>query len=484
MTKRHLMTLRVLMMLADGLSAFLVFVVVSYLRFEEVDPTAVWWVGVDIPVAATLFAFIWVGVLWSIGLYRLRVRWRLLTEARDIARATLLVVALTLSILFILHQDDVSRVFLAILLVTQPGVTLAGRALLRFWFDALRRLGRNTTYMLVVGTGSLAQAFADSVEAHTALGVRVVGHLTVPVQRRRSMDAHEAESPVEDAARGVSRPILGSIEQMGDVFRLRIIDEVAVCLPPASAGYLEPIIARAADEGKTVRVPSDPAAEVLAFAVSEEFEGYHVRSVIHDSQRDAELVVKRLTDIVGAASALLVLSPLLVMTAIVVGLKEGLPILFRQTRIGRHGRTFTIYKFRTMVSDAEDRYGEVAGKSDTGGPAFKMHDDPRVTKLGRFLRQTSIDELPQLMNVLRGEMSLVGPRPAPPREVQSYDVWHRRRLSMRPGITGLWQVESRMDHHFDERAELDLRYIDHWTLWMDVRILLRTIPAVLQARGR
>jgi lipopolysaccharide/colanic/teichoic acid biosynthesis glycosyltransferase len=113
-----------------------------------------------------------------------------------------------------------------------------------------------------------------------------------------------------------------------------------------------------------------------------------------------------------------------------------------------------------------------------------MRDDPRVTKLGRLLRQTSIDELPQLINVLRGEMSLVGPRPAPPREVESYDIWHRRRLSMRPGITGLWQVESRIDHHFDERAELDLRYIDHWTLWMDLRILLQTIPAVMQARGR
>jgi exopolysaccharide biosynthesis polyprenyl glycosylphosphotransferase len=475
------------MLLADGLSAFLVFVSVSYLRFEEIDPTAVWYVGVDIPIAATIFAFIWVGVLWTLGLYRLRVRWSLLTEARDIARATLVVVGLTLSILFILHEDDVSRIFLAILLVTQPAVTLAGRAILRLWFDALRRRGRNTTYMLVVGTGSLAQAFADSVEGHTALGVRVVGHLTVPVQRRRSKDAPDSsqgQGLVQDVERSVSRPILGSIEQMGDIFRSRIIDEVAVCLPAASAGYLEPIIARAADEGKTVRVPSDPAAEVLAFAVSEEFEGHLVRSVIHDSQRDAELVVKRLIDIVGAAAALLVLSPLLLVTALSIRLKDGSPILFRQTRIGRHGRAFTIYKFRTMVSNAEDRYGEVAAKSDTLGAAFKMHDDPRVTKLGRFLRQTSIDELPQLINVLRGEMSLVGPRPAPPREVESYDIWHRRRLSMRPGITGLWQVESRMDHHFDERAQLDLRYIDHWTLWMDMRILLRTIPAVLQARGR
>jgi exopolysaccharide biosynthesis polyprenyl glycosylphosphotransferase len=206
--------------------------------------------------------------------------------------------------------------------------------------------------------------------------------------------------------------------------------------------------------------------------------------VVHDSQRDAELVVKRLLDIAGALAALLVLSPLLVAAAIAIQLRDGSPILFRQTRVGRHGRPFTIYKFRTMVPDAEDRYAEVAAKSDTRGAAFKMNDDPRVTRLGHFLRRSSIDELPQLINVLWGDMSLVGPRPAPPREVQGYDIWHRRRLSMRPGITGLWQVESRMDDHFDERAELDLQYIDQWSLWMDLRILVRTLPAILAHQGR
>ena len=474
MTKRHLMTLRLILMLADGVVAFTVFMVVSLIRFQEGDPTAVWSVGIDIPIAGTIFAFIWVGVLWAVGLYRLRVRWSLLTEARDIARATVVVVAVTLSMLFLLHQDNVSRLFLGLLFVAQPAVTLAGRAVLRYWFDSLRRQGRNTNYMLIAGTGKLAQSFADSVERHPALGMRVIGHLTVP----------ESASGAVDGSSQVSRPVLGTIEQIGEIFRSRVVDEVAVCLPPASAQYLEPIIALAADEGKTVRVPRDPTEEVLSFAVQEEFEGFIVRSVVHDSQRDAELVVKRLVDIFGAAVGLLVLSPLLFITALVISVRDGGPILFRQTRIGRHGRPFTIYKFRTMVADAEDRYAEVASRSDTRGPAFKMVDDPRVTPLGRFLRRSSLDELPQLMNVLAGDMSLVGPRPAPPREVQGYDLWHRRRLSMRPGITGLWQVEARMDDHFDERAELDLRYIDHWSLWMDLRILARTVPAVLNHQGR
>ncbi len=157
----------------------------------------------------------------------------------------------------------------------------------------------------------------------------------------------------------------------------------------------------------------------------------------------------------------------------------ALPIIFRQTRVGLHGRPFTIYKFRTMVRDAEDRYDDVAALSDTRGAAFKMANDPRVTPVGRTLRKWTLDELPQLINVLKGDMSLVGPRPAPPREVEAYDIWHRRRLSVRPGMTGLWQVEARFDEHFDDRAELDLRYIDQWSLWMDLGILIRTVPAVL-----
>jgi lipopolysaccharide/colanic/teichoic acid biosynthesis glycosyltransferase len=136
------------------------------------------------------------------------------------------------------------------------------------------------------------------------------------------------------------------------------------------------------------------------------------------------------------------------------------------------------------VVDAEERYAEVADLTDTRGAAFKMVNDPRATRLGRVVRKWTLDELPQLFNVLKGDMSLVGPRPAPPREVEDYDIWHRRRLSVRPGMTGLWQVEARFDNHFDDRAELDLRYIDHWSIWMDIGILLRTVPAVLSTRGR
>jgi lipopolysaccharide/colanic/teichoic acid biosynthesis glycosyltransferase len=194
----------------------------------------------------------------------------------------------------------------------------------------------------------------------------------------------------------------------------------------------------------------------------------------------AALVVKRILDVVVSALALVILSPIMLAVALLVRVREGPPVLFRQTRVGLHGRRFDVLKFRTMATDAEARHAELADRSDPR--AFKLTDDPRITPTGRFLRRTSLDELPQLWNVLKGEMSLVGPRPAPPREVEAYDLWHRRRLSMKPGITGLWQVTARRSEVFDDRASLDLNYIDRWSLWLDMKILARTIPAAFEGR--
>lgn len=468
MIRRHLMALRVALMLGDGLSAVLVFLGVSFLRFRDGDPTALWReVGIDIRLAAVLFALTWVVTLWSMGLYRLSVRWRLWTEARDIARTTLVVLALTLSTLFIFKQEDVSRLFLAFLFVAQPAVTLAGRVLLRYGFEAIRRQGHDARYMVIAGTGRLAQDFADRVESHPGLGMQIIGHLSAPGERR----------PV------VSRPILGSVEDIEDILHSQVVDEVAVCLPPTAAQYLEPITGLAAGEGKTVRIPVDPVEEVLPTAYQEEFDGFLVRSLIHDGQREAGLVAKRVLDIAGAGIGLVLLSPLLIGTALVLLVRQGPPILFRQTRVGLHGRPFSIFKFRTMVPGAEEQLDDVKHLNERNGVTFKAKNDPRITPIGRWLRTTSIDELPQLWNVLSGSMSLVGPRPPLPTEVAEYDIWHRRRLSMKPGITGLWQVEARHEPDFDRWVEHDLIYIDGWSIWLDLKILAKTLPALLAHGG-
>jgi exopolysaccharide biosynthesis polyprenyl glycosylphosphotransferase len=469
MIRRHLMALRVALMLGDGATAALVFLLMSAVRFGK-GPFAIIWsrLGIDIRLAAIAFGVVWVAVLWYHGLYRLRARWRLRTEATDIFRTTVLVAALTLSALFVFKQQNVSRIFLFWLFVVQPTVTLASRGLLRLAFSELRRRGHNARFMLVVGTGKLAQDFADLVEGRPGLGLRVIGHISVP---------GEGQSVV-------TRPILGSLNVIEEVLHANIVDEVAACLAPESASLLEPIANLAADEGKTVRIPLDPADGSVRNAREEEFEGMMVRSLVHDGHREAGLVVKRLIDVVGAAVGLVILSPVFLVAAILIRVRDGSPVIFRQTRVGLHGRPFTILKFRTMVPDAEERLHEVAHLNELEGAAFKATDDPRMSPLGRKLRRTSIDELPQLWNVLKGEMSLVGPRPPLRSEVVEYDVWHRRRLSMKPGITGLWQVESRREPSFDRWVELDLSYIDHWTLWLDLSILLRTMPNVMMARGR
>jgi exopolysaccharide biosynthesis polyprenyl glycosylphosphotransferase len=456
-------------MLLDGAMAVAVFVAVAAVRFRDggmqtlLDALG----GVDLWLAAVVFAVIWTLALWTSGLYRLDARWRIWTEVRDIVRATLVVLALTLSALFVVKGTDVSRLFLFFLFIVQPTVTLVGRLLLRAAFEANRGRGHDPRYMLVAGTGRVAQQFADRVERHRGLGLQVIGHLAAPGE----------DAPV------VTRPVLGTVDDIEEILHSRVVDEVAVCLPATAAHLLEPLTGLAAGEGKTVRVPVDPVEEIMPGAIQEEFDGFVVRSLVHSGQREVGLIVKRAMDIVGASLGLVVLSPLLLGAVLAVRLASGPPVFFGQERVGLQGRLFTMYKFRTMVPDAEARLDEIMHLNERSGAAFKATDDPRMTPIGRWLRTTSIDELPQLWNVLTGAMSLVGPRPPLPREVATYDIWHRRRLSMKPGITGLWQIEARHEPEFDRWVEHDLLYIDGWSLWLDLKILVRTLPALLMQGG-
>jgi lipopolysaccharide/colanic/teichoic acid biosynthesis glycosyltransferase len=197
------------------------------------------------------------------------------------------------------------------------------------------------------------------------------------------------------------------------------------------------------------------------------------------------MAAKRAMDIAGSAAALIVLSPIMALVALAIIATDGRPVLFRQPRAGIDGRPFSIAKFRTMRRGADAERDALREQNEVqGGASFKLTDDPRVTRLGRILRRTSIDEFPQFWNVLLGDMSLVGPRPHPFDDVAGYADWHHRRLEMKPGITGLWQISARSDPDFDQWVKLDLEYIDGWSLALDVRIMLKTVPALLRAEGR
>lgn len=466
MIRRHFFWFRALLMATDALIAGGLLVALSAWRFGP--DWAVWW-RLIVPqpeVFAVVYSVTWVAALTSVGLYRPRARWSLWSEAKDVLRATIVMVLVTLSVLFVFNWPNVSRLLLVILFPAQAAATIALRALIRLVFGRMRRRGMNLRFVLVLGTDERAERFAATIEAHRDLGLRVVGLL----------------SAEPDARPGNRWPILGSLEDLERVLHTRIVDEVAICLPFSMWTHIDGIARLCEEEGKIVRIPMDVLDRTITTGRVEDLDGTPVFSLVSGPDRAPALAAKRILDIIGAMVGLVLLSPILVGIAIAILLDTGRPVLFRQQRIGLHGRPFTVVKFRSMTVDAEARRGELADRNALSGPVFKVDGDPRVTRVGRFLRRTSLDELPQLWNVLLGQMSLVGPRPPLPSEVEGYDLWHRRRLSMKPGMTGLWQVRGRRDPEFDRWVEADLEYIDRWSLWLDVKILLRTIPAALEGR--
>jgi exopolysaccharide biosynthesis polyprenyl glycosylphosphotransferase len=453
-------------MLADAGLAFALLVVLSILRFGG-DWLGVWRPLIEQPaLVAAGYGVVWVGILWLNGLYRPRARWSIRSEGLAIARATVVLGLITGTVLFAFRLPDVSRLFLLLLFPSQWLVTLATRIALRLVFERLRARGYNTRYVLMVGAKDRGRVFARKLEQHQELGLRIVGFIDDEVPE-------DLPSPWS---------YLGGLDGIEKLLHSQVIDEVALCLPFTEWDRMNAIAHLCEEEGKIVRVPVDMLDRAFASGRFEDLDGTPVYSMVSGPDRAVALVVKRAFDMVVSALALAIGSPILLGIALSVRARDGSPVLFRQTRIGLHGRKFQMLKFRSMAVGAEDRLEELAQRSEITGAAFKITDDPRVTTSGRLLRRTSLDELPQLWNVLRGDMSLVGPRPALPREVDTYDLWHRRRLSMKPGITGLWQVSDRRSPSFDRWAELDLSYIDRWSLWLDIKILARTLPAAIEGR--
>jgi len=471
MIRRHAAVLRLTLVAADIVLALLVLAGGYSFRF---GPTF----GGTANVSATqpdqnlilaVFVGMWIAVLWTQGLYRARERWTRRGEIATVLRATLLQLTLTLSALYVFKLPDVSRLLLVVvfpaLAVATIGIRIATRQLLVF----LRDHGRNVRYMLVVGANARAKAFADLVECHAELGLVVIGHV---------------KADASDSGVVLDRPLLGMLYDLEQILHSEIVDEVAICLPFSMEELIEQAVYLCEQEGKTVRIPVAPVERMLSTGRLESIDGIGVYSLASGPDRALGLLLKRVVDIVGATILMVAVSPVMAALAIAIKRDSEGPVLFRQERVGLHGRAFMLVKFRSMCMDAEDQLDDLREDNVINGHAFKLDNDPRTTGIGRFLRRSSLDELPQLWNVLRGQMSLVGPRPPLPREVANYDAWHRRRLSMKPGITGLWQVGSRHNPEFDQWVEQDLDYIDSWSLWLDFKIIARTLPAVLSGTGR
>jgi exopolysaccharide biosynthesis polyprenyl glycosylphosphotransferase len=471
MIRRYGFLWRLLLVAADFVLAIIVIIFAANLRFGR---GLVWPADVSNALPHTNqtvfgFAALWVAVLWAQGLYRSRARWTRRSDLYAVIRATVIQLALTMSLLYLLKLPDVSRMWLV---VTFPSLAVAGlgiRIVVRQILVLARDHGRNARYMLIVGANPRARAFADLVESHADLGIVVIGHL---------------QADAADVGAALSRPHLGMIEDLEQVLHAEVVDEVAICLPFSQEELIEQTAYLCEQEGKVVRMPIAPIERVLTTGRLESIDGIGVYSLTNGPDRVLGLIAKRALDLVGAATALMLISPVMLVLAILVKLDSPGPVFFRQERVGLHGRSFNVIKFRSMIPDAEHELDTLMEHNEIQGHAFKIDNDPRITGVGRLLRRSSLDELPQFWNVLRGQMSLVGPRPPLPREVANYDIWHRRRLSMKPGITGLWQVGSRRCPEFDRWVEQDLEYIDSWSLWLDFKIMARTLPAVLMGSGR
>jgi exopolysaccharide biosynthesis polyprenyl glycosylphosphotransferase len=331
-----------------------------------------------------------------------------------------------------------------------------------------RRMGRNYRHTLIVGTGARAAHVRRVIERNPGWGFRVVGHVD------------EVEMPV---APGVPGDQVYKLIDVPSLLRDKVIDEVIVALPRSMLGTLGPLVSACAAAGIPVTLLTDLFGDFLPPPRVVRFDTLNALSFAPIHHSKAKLVVKRVMDVLGSAALLAVASPVLALSALAIRMTSPGPIFFRQERCGLNGRRFDILKLRTMVPDAEARLLDLLPMNEMDGPVFKLRGDPRITPVGRFLRRYSLDELPQLWNVLRGDMSLVGPRPPIPHEVSQYETAERRRLSMRPGLTCIWQVSGRNEIGFDDWVRLDLEYIDGWCLTLDLKILARTLPAVLNGSG-
>jgi exopolysaccharide biosynthesis polyprenyl glycosylphosphotransferase len=377
----------------------------------------------------------------------------------------------TLAYLIPLHQ--LSRAWFILFTFLCAVLLVSEKILVRVIARWVRSKGLNYRTVLIVGTGRRATDIARMIADHKYWGYKILGFVS---------DGHRLSNGWARYRIFGNVPDLKRILETGQI--TEPIDEIVFAVTRKKLDEMRQIFLLCEEMGIRTRVAMNFLQNRVARMEIEELEGVPFLTFTTTPSNEAQLAWKRLLDVTVSVALLALALPIIVLAALAIRITSPGSVLFKQRRIGLNGRMFTLYKFRTMIEDAHARRDEIAHLNEMNGPAFKATNDPRVTPVGRWLRRFSLDELPQLWNVLKGDMSLVGPRPPIPEEVAAYHRWHRRRLSMKPGLTCLWQISGRNDiQNFDDWMQLDLQYIDNWSPSLDLKILLRTIPAVLTGKG-
>ena len=421
-----------------------------------------------VPLALGL-AIVQLGLGWIGGAYNLRRNTTWLDMMGPIVRSVAIAVLLVIVAAFIdvlLLFSRLLIVYNAVLVVMYLGIS---RAAWGFILGLLRRRGMGVARVLIVGAGEVGLTVLRTIIARPELGFRVVGFV----------DDHPERGGTDIGAFRA----LGSIDNIPVILGREPIDEAIITLPWSDHPRIMRIVQVCEARGARPRIVPDLFQLSLSSVDVDDLGGVPLIDMRLPSLRGANVLVKRAFDMVVGIPLMLLALPLVALIALAIKLDSPGPVMFKQVRIGANGRPFEVFKFRSMRHGAESEVEQLRDRNEATGPLFKIKSDPRRTRVGRILRRTSLDELPQFINVLRGEMSLVGPRPPLPSEVDLYKDWQKPRLMARPGMTGLWQVSGRSDLTFDEGVLLDIYYIENWSLLLDLKIMLRTLPKVLAADG-
>ena len=402
------------------------------------------------------------------GLYNIRLTGTWFRQVWTIANAATTGLAILITYFFVFQPPSSSRLLVPFVWAIAIVMLSAGRLIVSVAMGMLYRLGLGETHLLVVGSGRLGKMIMQNIVANPNLGYSIVGFL------------HDMNEPPSDFGRF---KMLGTLEDLGMVIRSMPVDEVIIALP----SYLHEQSIRSVRLcerfGTSFKLVPDLYELSLSRIDMETVEGIPLIGIKQVSLNSFQNLITRLVDISLSVLLIVLGSPLWLCIALAIRLSSPGEIIYKQTRIGLNGRPFKVYKFRSMYKNADQVLAALWAKNEAQGPLFKMKEDPRITPIGKFLRRTSFDEFPQLINVIKGDMSLVGPRPPLPHEVAQYEEWQKGRLAIKPGMTGLWQVRGRSDISFDEGVLMDLYYIENWSLRLYFQILLRTIPVVLFSRG-
>lgn len=469
--QRHARTLLVLQAGIDFVLINAAFALAYFIRYELRFPITVAeanYVAYTEYIPITLLLAAGLLVIYRIeGIYNY-VRGRSwLEEFYGLITATFTGIVILVFVFFFFRPQYYSRLiylYAGILIVIF--LTLA-RVIMRLVLGRLRKRGIGVDRAILVGGGEICRALMRNVLAQPDLGYQIEGFVD------------------DDPDKGDigNFPLLGSTDQLSRLIRERAIDEVIITLPWHARERIVSIIETVEAEGARVKIVPDLFQLSLSQIAVDAVGGIPLIGVKEATFSPSALAIKRAMDVLLSVALFIVALIPMAIIAVLIKLSSPGPVIYSQLRVGRGGKLFTAYKFRTMRVGAEEERDALLPLNEASGPMFKIRNDPRITSIGKWLRRTSLDELPQFWNVLNGDMSLVGPRPPLPTEVAKYQDWHKRRLDVSPGVTGLWQVSGRSELTFDEMVMLDLYYIENWSPWLDIWIMVKTIPALLTARG-